>query len=671
MQHEPIGSRVWVNTGCGEIAPGTVVGDHINTPGVRQITLDTGAVVHAVSAVQQSEGFLDLSVEMRQRVSNELHLGLKRDWNKLHHLKLALQETKHVRNLLRENNLDSSEAAQEVFKLLYVQQKRVDDAKARMEFEYAGDKMDVIVNTIPELSVNAAPVVQQSKGFTDLAEETKQEVFQRYDARRELLETQFQALCDDVYILELMKKLAQVDPDDYVMSESHCEKVFNTARQMARTFLHGIPRRLSKQDYIQELDYWIHEKTMQRDAFERELHEFAPWKVDLLRNVPVPSVCAPLVQQSEGFPDLDVDMREEIFKQYEALKEPLAEKVKSLNSDLMDLLGEKILLKRLHEKELWNAQIQRRVPDTSKKLEIWDLDCLIKRKTAARDAAKKELDTIVPWKLDVLKKVPPPSVCAPLVQQSEGFPDLDPDIREEVFKVYESWKEPLEDELYDIEFNLKFLRTRKKFFMSAPPHKTTWGPEVFKRSHEMLLPMRGPPRSMHIDDLIAEMNYQINEQTVKRDAVMKKLEDIAPWKIDLLKKAPQRAVVKQSQAFTDLDDDSKEEVFKRLEAGREPLEEKFKHLKDDVQFLTDWLAETDEETKNGTLHQSVKYDRFIKPALEEIIRESNIGGAFDFRDAIKDKIKHKLDQKTAELKAIKRELNKNAPWKSDLLKRKK
>jgi hypothetical protein len=112
-------------------------------------------------------------------------------------------------------------------------------------------------------------------------------------------------------------------------------------------------------------------------------------------------------------------------------------------------------------------------------------------------------------------------------------------------------------------------------------------------------------------------------------------------------------------------------VFKRLEAGREPLEEKFEHLKDDVQFLTDWLAGTDEETKNGTLHQSVEYDRFIKPALEEIIRESNIGGAFDFRDAIKDKIKHKLDQKTAELKAIKRELNKNAPWKSDLLKRQK
>ena len=324
-----------------------------------------------------------------------------------------------------------------------------------------------------------------------------------------------------------------------------------------------------------------------------------------------------------------------------------------------------------HEKELWNAQIQRRVPDTSKKLEIWDLDCLIKRKTAARDAAKKELDNIVPWKLDVLKKAPPPSVCAPLVQQSEGFPDLDSDIREEVFKVYESWKEPLEDELYEIEFNLTFLRTRKKFFMSAPPHKTTWGPEVFKRSHEMLLPMRGPPRSMHIDDLIEEMDYQINEQTVKRDAVIKELEDCAPWKIDLLKKAPQRAVVKQSQAFTDLDDDSKEEVFKRLQAGREPLEEKFKHLKDDVQFLTDWLAETDEETKNGTLHQSVKYDRFIKPALEEIIRESNIGGAFDFRDAIKDKIKHKLDQKTAELKAIKRELNKNAPWKSDLLRRQK
>ena len=568
MQHEPIGSRVWVNTGCGEIAPGTVVGDHINTPGVRQITLDTGAVVHAVSALAQGAA------------------------------------------------------------------------------------------------------VQQSKGFTDLAEETKQEVFQRYDARRELLENQLRALCDDVYILELMKKLAQVDPDDYVMSESHCEKVFNTARQMARTFLHGIPRRLGKQDYIQELDYWIHEKTMQRDAFERELHEFAHWKVDLLRNVPVPSVCAPLVQQSEGFPDLDVDMRGEIFKQYEGLKEPLAEKVESLNNDLMDLLGEKIILKRLHEKELLNAQIQRRVPDTSKELEIWDLDCVIKRKTAARDAAKKELDTIVPWKLDVLKKVPLPSVCASLVQQSEGFPDLDHDIREEVFKVYESWKEPLEDELYEIEFNLTFLRTRKKIFMSAPPHKTTWGPEVFKRSHEMLLPMRGPPRSMHIDDLIEEIDYQIKEQTVKRDAVMKRLEDIAPWKIDLLKKAPQCAVsgasvVKQSQAFTDLDQDSRGEVFQRFEAERKQLELEYKRLEQDVKILKDLRELATKRPEDRELGAFIS--RTTRRMSVPLRGAPRLMGKPEYLQELDDHI----DQKKIEQDTLKEKLDDVAPWKLDSLKRQK
>jgi hypothetical protein len=121
--------------------------------------------------------------------------------------------------------------------------------------------------------------------------------------------------------------------------------------------------------------------------------------------------------------------------------------------------------------------------------------------------------------------------------------------------------------------------------------------------------------------------------------------------------------VQQSAGFSDLDDDRKNEVSKWFEAGREPLEENFKYLRDDVQFLTDWLAGTDKETKRGTLHQSVRYDRLIKPALEEILRESNIGSSifeseYDFRDAVKDKIILKLDQKTAELKAINRKLNK-------------
>ena len=410
MQYEPVWPRAWVNTGCGQITPGTVVGDHINTPGIRQVTLDGGALVHAVSAgaplVQQSEGFLDLPVELRQRVIPELDHAWVRDVTELHFLEFDLQETKRVRNVLRENYLLQSEAAREVFKLLQVQQKRVEDAQARLDFEYADDKMDVIKETLPTLSANAAVFVQQSRGFTDLdddtkqearlgfeyagdkmdvqqsgaftdlAEETKQEVFQQYDARRELLQNQFQGLCIDVYVLEQMKRVATVAiADDYVMSESHCEKAFYTARQMARTFFRGIPRRLSKQEYVQELNYWINEKTIERDAFERELNDFAPWKVDLLKNAPSPSVCAPLVQQSAGFTDLDTDMRDEVFKQYEALKEPLAEKVKSLNNDLMELLWEKHSLNRLHEKEIWNAQIQRRVPDTSKKLDIWDLDC--------------------------------------------------------------------------------------------------------------------------------------------------------------------------------------------------------------------------------------------------------------------------------------------------------
>ena len=94
MQHEPVGSRVWVNTGCGEIAPGTVVGDYMHVPGVRQITLDTGGVVHAVSAsvplVQQSEGFLDLPVELRQRVNAELDHGWVRDVTNIHFLKFSI-----------------------------------------------------------------------------------------------------------------------------------------------------------------------------------------------------------------------------------------------------------------------------------------------------------------------------------------------------------------------------------------------------------------------------------------------------------------------------------------------------------------------------------------------------------------------------------------------------
>ena len=571
MQYEPVWPRAWVNTGCGQITPGTVVGDHINTPGVRQVTLDGGALVHAVSAgaplVQQSEGFLDLPVELRQRVNMELDHAWVRDVTKLHFLKFALQQTKQVRNLLRENNLDQSEAAREVFKLLQVQQKRVDDAQARLDFEYADDKMDVIKETLPTLSANAAVFVQQSRGFTDLdddtkqearlgfeyagdkmdvqqsgaftdlAEETKQEVFQQYDARRELLQNQFQGLCIDVYVLEQMKRVATVAiADDYVMSESHCEKAFDTARQMARTFFRGIPRRLSKQEYVQELNYWINEKTIERDAFERELNDFAPWKIDLLKNAPSPSVCAPLVQQSAGLLEMPKDIRLRLYREARQMRQ------KDENDKREKLQSQKALYEKYERMRGMQETIVRMAASgydgESPMLE--HMRSSLSAYTAKYDAMRNEHEQ----KYGSFNPLNPYSAITSnsgglvnAVQQSAGFTDLDDDTREEVFKRYDDMKEQLEDELYELEFNLRWLRQHRKIVMKADPNQT-YGPAVFKTPHEMRLPMRGKSRSLHKDDLIEELDHQINEQTTKRDAVRKELQDLSSWKLHLLKTAP-------------------------------------------------------------------------------------------------------------------------------------
>ena len=91
--------------------------------------------------------------------------------------------------------------------------------------------------------------------------------------------------------------------------------------------------------------------------------------------------------------------------------------------------------------------------------------------------------------------------------------------------------------MYELEFNLRWLRQHRKIVMKADPNQT-YGPAVFKTPHEMRLPMRGPPRSLHKDDLIEELDHQINEQTTKRDAVRKELQDLSSWKLDLLKTAP-------------------------------------------------------------------------------------------------------------------------------------
>lgn len=91
MPHDPVGSRVWVNTGCG-ITPGTVVGDHINTPGVRQITLDGGGLVHAVQAVQQSEGLLELPKDIRLRLYREARQMRQKDKKEKSQSQKALYE---------------------------------------------------------------------------------------------------------------------------------------------------------------------------------------------------------------------------------------------------------------------------------------------------------------------------------------------------------------------------------------------------------------------------------------------------------------------------------------------------------------------------------------------------------------------------------------------------
>ena len=283
MQHEPLGSRVWVNTGYG-VTPGTVVGDHLTTPGVRQITLDGGGLVHAVQAVQQSAGFTDLDDDAKEEVFKryeamraqcESDLESIKGWIGSFQYRQNISALKMSRALHPDDVETYNEQVQEM-------QEKIDEATARLEAVqerlngFAPWKLDSLKKAPP-------PSVQESKGFTDLDDDTREEIFQRFEVGRESLEKKFRNVNHDLHFFEFQRERIDSDPEDKVF-RARC---FEIPKQLSRPF-RGAPRSLSKRELLEELDYQINKVSIERDALKEKLDEIAPWKVDLLKKATPP-----------------------------------------------------------------------------------------------------------------------------------------------------------------------------------------------------------------------------------------------------------------------------------------------------------------------------------------------------------------------------------------------
>ena len=121
---------------------------------------------------------------------------------------------------------------------------------------------------------------QHSKGFGVLDDDTREEVFKRYKARMEALTEEFKHLDHDWALLNLMRRHAISKPAGWRCGVAVCNKV----REMKLPF--GVVKGMTKEKYIEKLDYQINEISIKRDAVKKELDDFAPWKLDLLKKAP-------------------------------------------------------------------------------------------------------------------------------------------------------------------------------------------------------------------------------------------------------------------------------------------------------------------------------------------------------------------------------------------------
>lgn len=192
MQYDPVGARVWVNTGCG-IKPGTVVGDHINTPGVRQITLDGGGLVHAV---QQSEGLLELPKDIRLRLYREARQMRQKDKKEKSQSQKALYEKYEEMRDLQQTIVRKGQSGYYDDELDFLEYDRArlravtaqyDAMRNEHEQKYGSFNPLNPYSAITSNSGGLVNAVQQSAGFTDLDDDTQEENFQRSEVGRVIL----------------------------------------------------------------------------------------------------------------------------------------------------------------------------------------------------------------------------------------------------------------------------------------------------------------------------------------------------------------------------------------------------------------------------------------------------------------------------------------------------
>lgn len=122
-------------------------------------------------------------------------------------------------------------------------------------------------------------------------------------------------------------------------------------------------------------------------------------------------------------------------------------------------------------------------------------------------------------------------------QESKWFTDLDDDAREEIFQRFEVGKESLEKKFNKLKRDLHVLEVNRKEAVSEC-EDAVWSATAFKRAQEMSMPFRGAPRDLSKREFVEELDYLINKLSIECDASKERLEEIAPWKLDLLKKAP-------------------------------------------------------------------------------------------------------------------------------------
>ena len=118
------------------------------------------------------------------------------------------------------------------------------------------------------------------KGFGVLDEDAREELFKRYEAKREALAEQFRDLDHDWRLLTLMRRHAISKPIYWKCNEVVCKKAQES----------GLPLRLvagmSKAEYIDELDHQIDKISTQLDVVSKQLDDYASWKLEPLKNAP-------------------------------------------------------------------------------------------------------------------------------------------------------------------------------------------------------------------------------------------------------------------------------------------------------------------------------------------------------------------------------------------------